>query len=378
MQLKTKPLGKLIIMTDERNRSGQVSRLLGINISKNFMPSVANVSGTDLTKYKIIKKDHFACNIMHVGRDERLPIALYTDTNASIVSPAYKTFKVRNKEELLPEYLMIFFQRGEFDRFTWYLCDSSIRGGLEWERFCEIKIPIPSIEEQKRYVSLYKGLIANQQCYESSLNDLKFICDTFLENQIKKGKKVRLGKYISQTEERNTNSSNRNLLGISVNKVFIPSRANRYDLNVSNCKLIKDGQFGYVTVTSRNGEKISIALHKGDDGIISSTYVAFEIIDKSVLLPEYLYLWFSRPEFDRYARYHSWGSARETFDWSDMCDVKLPIPSIEEQKSIVAIHHVLETRKSINERLKEMIRPLCPVLMQGVIKDLKFQEDQII
>lgn len=378
MQLKTKPLGKLIIMTDERNCSGKVSRLLGINISKNFMPSVANVSSTDLTKYKIIKKDHFACNIMHVGRDERLPIALYTDTNASIVSPAYKTFKVRNKEELLPEYLMIFFQRSEFDRFTWYLCDSSIRGGLEWERFCEIKIPIPSLEEQKRYVSLYKGLIVNQQCYESSLNDLKFICDTFLENQIKKGKKVRLGKYISQTEERNTNSSNRNLLGISVNKVFIPSRANRDDLNVSNCKLIKDGQFGYVTVTSRNGEKISIALHKGDDGIISSTYVAFEIIDKSVLLPEYLYLWFSRPEFDRYTRYHSWGSARETFDWSDMCDVELPIPSIEEQKSIVAIHHVLETRKSINERLKEMIRPLCPVLIQSVIRGLKFQEDQII
>ena len=225
-------------------------------------------------------------------------------------------------------------------------------------------------------MALYKGLITNQQCYETSLDDLRLICDTFLEDQIKKGKKVRLGPYIRQTEERNVDSANHNLLGISVNKVFIPSRANREDLNVSNCKLIKDGQFGYVTVTSRNGGKISIALHTGDDGIISSTYVAFEVIDKNVLLPEYLYLWFSRPEFDRYARYHSWGSARETFDWSDMCDVELPIPSIEEQKSIVAIHHVLETRKRINERLKETIRPLCPVLMQGVIKDLKTKEVQ--
>jgi len=374
MQSKTKPLGQLIITTDERNRSGDVSRLLGINISKNFMPSVANVSGTDLTKYKIIRKGHFACNIMHVGRDERLPIALYTEADASIVSPAYKTFEVRDKNEILPEYLMIFFQRGEFDRFTWYLCDSSIRGGLEWERFCEIKIPVPSINEQKKYVSLYKGLIANQQCYENSLDDLRLICDTFLEDQIKKGNKVKLGKYIRQTEERNSDSSNRNLLGISVNKIFIPSRANREDLNVSNCKLIKDGQFGYVTVTSRNGQKISIALYKGDDGIISSTYVAFEVIDKSVLLPEYLYLWFSRPEFDRYARYHSWGSARETFDWSDMCNVELPIPSVDEQRSIVAIHHVLETRKRLNERLKETIRPLCPVLMQGVIKGLETEE----
>lgn len=361
-----RPLGELIRLTDDKNRDGSISNLLGINISKNFMPSVANVSGTDLSKYKVIRKNIFACNIMHVGRDERLPIALYNHSNPAIVSPAYKTFEVADVNEVLPEFLMIFFQRKEFDRLTWYFCDSSIRGGLEWDRFCEIELPIPSIEEQNKYVKIYNALINNQKCYEESLDNLRFICDSFIEDQISNGSKARLGKYIQQTEARNTDSSNRNVLGISVKKVFIPSRANRDDLNVSNYKVIKSDQFGYVSVTSRNGDKISIALLNGPEGVISSTYIAFEVIDKTKLLPEYLYLWFSRKEFDRYSRYHSWGSARETFDWEDMCNVELPIPSIEEQKSIVAIHHVLEERKNINDKLKAMIQPLCPALIQGV------------
>ncbi len=119
-----------------------------------------------------------------------------------------------------------------------------------------------------------------------------------------------------------------------------------------------------------------LGMNTGEPCIVSAIYTVFEVKENSVLIPEYLYLWFSRPEFDRYARYHLWGSARETFNWSDMCDVELPIPSIEEQKPIVAIHHVLETRKRINEHLKETIRPLSPVLMQGVIKDLKAKEAQ--
>ena len=370
-----RPLGELIRLTDERNSDGSTSNLLGINISKNFMPSVANVSGTDLSKYKVIRKNVFACNVMHVGRDERLPIALYNHEVPAIVSPAYKTFEVADVNEVLPDFLMIFFQRKEFDRLTWYFCDSSIRGGLEWDRFCEIELPIPPLVEQKKYVKIYNALINNQKCYEDSIDSLRFICDSFIEHQISKGKKERLGNYIQQTEARNSDSSNRNVLGISVKKLFIPSRANRADLNVSNYKLIKSGEFGYVSVTSRNGDKISIALLNGPDGVISSTYIAFGVIDKKKLLPEYLYLWFSRKEFDRYARYHSWGSARETFDWEDMCNVELPIPSIEEQTSIVAIHHALEARKNINEKLKAIIQPLCPALIQGASSILEKVRD---
>ena len=366
MKFSNKKLGKLIELTEEKNHNNAFQEVKGINIDKNFIKSVANLSKTDLSKYKVIRKGHFACNIMHVGRDERLPIALYEEDYPTLVSPAYKTFKVNDDEEVSEYYLMMVFSRKEFDRLTWFFCDSSIRGGLDWERFCDIEIPLPSYKEQLEIVSIYKGLLSNQKSYFESLDILKSLCNLLIYDQIKKGGKEKLGKYIREIQERNINSSNKNVLGISVSKKFISSRANREDLDVSKYKLLKKRQFGYVPVTSRNGNKISIAILNGSEGVISSTYIAFEVSDLQKLLPEYLYLWFSRSEFDRYARYHSWGSARETFNWSDMCEVELPLPSIKEQELIVSIHNVLEERKNINEKLKKYIKSICPVLCKRV------------
>jgi len=370
MKSNFKRIGDYIHLVDNRNKDLLITNLLGINITKNFMPSVANVSNTDLSNYKVIKKGQFATNIMHVGRDERLPISLYKDDEPAIVSPAYKTFEVIDENELLSEYLMMEFHRPEFDRLTWYYCDSSVRGGLDWERFCDIELPIPDdIEIQKKYVALYNGLMNNQKTYENSLEDLQLICDTYIENLIKTEEPKTLGKYIQQSDERNTDLGIDNLLGISVNKIFIPTRSNKESLNLTNYKVVRPRQFGYVTVTSRNGNKISIAILDSEPGLVSSTYVVFEVKDYNELLPEYLYLFFQRSEFDRYARFNSWGSARETFDWEEMCRVKLPIPKPEIQEAIVTIYHTLETRKRINVQLKEIIKPLCPVLMRGVVEE---------
>ena len=311
---------------------------------------------------------------MHVNRDEVLPIALYTDDESALVSPAYKTFEVINENKLLPEYLMIEFQRPEFDRKAWTYCDSSVRGGLDWDRLCEIEIPIPHIDEQRKYVNLYKGLLNNQKTYENSLEDLQLICDTYIEDLNKTHKLKPLGNYIEQSDEKNSNLETDNLLGISVNKIFIPSKANKKGLDLSSYKIVRERQFGYVSVTSRNGEKISIALLDREVGIISRTYIVFRVIDHSVLLPEYLYLFFKRSEFDRYARFYSWGSARETFDWDEMCRVQLPIPDIKVQEAIVTIYQTLETRKRINEQLKESIKPLCPILMRGVTETMQLEQ----
>lgn len=249
----------------------------------------------------------------------------------------------------------------------------AVRASLDWERFCDIKIPIPHIDEQRKYVALYNALLSNQKVYENSLEDLQLICDTYIEDLIKKENPETLGDYIQQSEERNIDLEIDNLLGISVNKIFIPSRSKKESLNLSKYKVVRPRQFGYVSVTSRNGEKISIAILDGEAGLVSSTYIVFEVKDIKKLLPEYLYLYFQRPQFDRYARFNSWGSARETFDWSDMCSVKLPIPSIEVQKAIVTMYHTLETRKRINEQLNESIKPLCSVLMRGVVEKIKVE-----
>jgi type I restriction enzyme S subunit len=367
-----KRIGDYIQLVSNRNSDWAITNLLGVNIYKTFMPSVANTSGVDLSKYKIIKRGQFATNIMHVNRDEILPVGLYQSDETAIVSPAYMTFEVKDENELLPEFLMMEFQRPEFDRRAWTYCDSSVRGGLEWDRFCDIQIPIPHIDEQKKFVSLFNGLLANQKTYQNSLDDLQLICDTYIENLIKTEPKKILGEYIEQSDERNNDLQIDNLIGISVTKVFMETKSNKEQLDLSNYKVVRPREFGYISVTSRNGGKISIAILDGEAGLVSSTYTIFRVKNVSELLPEFLFLYFKRTEFDRYARFHSWGSARETFDWADMCNVKLPIPDIKIQEAIVTIYHTLETRKRINEQLKNTIKPLCPVLMKGVLENMKF------
>ena len=143
------------------------------------------------------------------------------------------------------------------------------------------------------------------------------------------------------------------LLGVSITKQFIPSIANIVGTDLSNYKIVRTGQFAYGPVTSRNGEKISVALLEEDDCIISSSYSVFEVIDKNELNPEYLMLWFSRPEFDRYARYRSHGSVREIFDWDEMCQVELPVPDIDKQNKIVDAYRVITDRIALKQKIND-------------------------
>lgn len=171
-----------------------------------------------------------------------------------------------------------------------------------------------------------------------------------------------LGNYIRLVDERNKDLSVTNLLGVSIGKKFIPSIANIVGTDLSSYKIVKTGQFAYGPVTSRNGEKISIAYLDGDDCIISSSYTVFEVSNKEELDPEYLMLWFSRPEFDRYARYKSHGSVREIFDWNELCMVELPVPDIKEQKNIVKAYKTITDRialrKQINDNLEATARTI--------------------
>ena len=158
MKSNYEPLGKHIQLVDYRNSEEVTSTVLGISIDKEFMPSVANVIGTDLSRYKLISKGLFACNPMHVGRDERLPIALYEKDNAAIVSPAYFMFEIIDRDVLNEEYLMMWFRRPEFDRECWFMTDGSVRGGITWDDLCRIKLPVPSYARQCEIVESYRAI----------------------------------------------------------------------------------------------------------------------------------------------------------------------------------------------------------------------------
>lgn len=364
-----KRIGDYIRQVDKRNSDISITLLRGVSTTKKLIESVANMSGVTLHSYKIVEKGQFVYVSDTSRRGDKIAIAL-NDEAPCIVSSIYTVFEVIDKTKLIPEFLFLWFSRAEFDRFARFNSWGSARETFDWADMCEVKIPIPSISEQHKYLELYNGLISNQKAYECSLADLQLICDTYIENLIKNEPKKVLGDYIEQADERNRNLQITFLQGVSTSKVLIKTKANTSGVDFSTYKVVRQGEFVYVADTSRRADKIALAMNNSEACIVSAIYTAFRVTRPNELMPEYLYLWFARPEFDRYARFHSWGSARETFDWTDMCNVKLPIPDIKVQEAIVTIYHTLETRKRINEQLKNTIKPLCPILMKGVINDL--------
>ena len=180
----------------------------------------------------------------------------------------------------------------------------------------------------------------------------------------------RLGDYIRPVDVRNRDLKVTRLLGVSITKEFMPSIANIVGTDLSAYKVVTKGQFAYGPVTSRNGDKISVALLDGyDDAIISQAYTVFEVVDTNALDPEYLMMWFRRPEFDRYARFHSHGSAREVFDWDEMCEVQVPVPDIKEQCNIVAEYKTLQTRIDTNKKLIATLEQAAQTLYRHTFVD---------
>ena len=180
----------------------------------------------------------------------------------------------------------------------------------------------------------------------------------------------RLGDYIREVNVRNRDEKVTNLQGVSISKMFIPSIANTIGTDMSTYKIVKPGQFAYGPVTSRNGDKVSIALYEdSEDAIISQAYTVFDVIDKNEVSNKYLMMWFQRPEFDRYARFHSHGSAREIFDWDELCNVMLPLPSIERQREIVSEYETLSRRISLNEQMIQQLEATAQTLYRKMFVD---------
>lgn len=367
MALKKVKLGDLINVVDERNNIGSRD-FYGININKEFMPTVADTTGLDETKYKVVRKNRFVYSGMQTGRDECIRISMYLQDKPIIVSPAYITFEVTAQDMVLPEYFFMLFLSKEKDRLGWFYSDSSIRSNLDWDRFCEIELSLPPIDVQKKYVDIYLAMLANQRAYEQGLDDLKLVCDAYIEDLRRKMPSEEIGPYIQQVSEKNVLGTVADNKAVSVEKVFVSSHAELEGVNIKNYLIVKNMEFAYNTVTTRNADKISIAINHESTCLVSPIYTVFKT-NSEKLLPEYLMLWFKRSEFDRYARYNSWGSAREMFTFYDMTKVKIPVPNIVVQRSIAEMYSVFMNRREINEKLKAQIKNICPILIKGAIDE---------
>lgn len=365
MGLTKYKLGELIETIDERNAYG-IRDFYGININKEFMPTVANTDGLDESKYKVVRKNRFVYSGMQTGRDECIRISMYTGDDPIIVSPAYTTFEVTATSIIIPEYFFMFFLSHERDRLGWFYSDSSIRSNLDWDRFCDIDINLPSINLQQKYVNIYKAMLTNQQAYETGLEDLKLVCDAYIEDLKRSLPLKKIGNYIIQSDSRNDQGLNVDYVrGLAVSKEMITTKADMNGVSLNNYKIVPPGYIAYVPDTSRRGDKMSLGFNDTEETFLVSSISTVFSTDRSHLVPEYLMLFFCRDEFDRYARFHSWGSARETFDWEEMCDVMIPIPDIKTQEAISNIYKIYKERQKINEKLKVRMKNLCPILIKG-------------
>ena len=358
-------LGDYIEEVDERNSKGIDYPFCGINKDKNFMPTVADTNNIDNTKYKLVTQGTFVFSGMQTGRDVCIRIALQSEDKVILISPAYTTFRVKRKHELTPLYLYMQFIRFEMDRYGWFLSDGSIRSNLDWDRFCDIRIPLPSMEVQRELVATYEGLKRLAEDNEALIAPLTEACQAFIVDCKRQYPSVPLGDYIEEVDERNTDLSISLSQGIANTKVF--QEPKQVSSNSKSDKIVRTGQFAYNRATTRNGEKISIAYRTGADCTVSSAYCIFKVTKEDLLNPYFLWMFFSRSEFDRYARYLSKGSAHEFFEWEEMCRVQIPLPPLEVQQSIVNLYHCIEEAKSIAREARERLTTLCPALIQKAI-----------
>lgn len=369
MKLTKYKLRSLLETVDERNNLG-IREFYGVNIDKEFMPTAANTIGLDESKYKLMRRNRFVYSGMQTGRDECIRISMYNHDAPILVSPAYTTFEVKSKDLLIPEYLFMYFLSKEKDRYGAFCSDGSIRSNLDWDTFCDIEIMLPPISIQQKYVDIYNALLKNQQCYESGLNDLKLTCDAYIENLRHSMVSEEIGNYIVRKNDKNIDNKIKNVLGLSTSKEFrVPqSRVNKK--NLGGYKIVKPFEFAFVPTTD-TWKVLAFAINIYNEPIVvSPIYEVFSVCAEK-LLPEYLALWLRREEFDRYARFHSWGSARENFSWDAMREVRIPIPDIDVQKSIVDIYKAFNSRKEINEKLKAQLKSICPILIKGSIEEAK-------
>lgn len=371
MGLTKYKLGELITQSTANNRNLQygIEKIVGVSSEGIFTAPKGEPIDVDLRPYKIVDNGAFVYTPTRVN----IGSLAYRTQGLCIVSHLYVVFYLSEKGKKLldPIWLYIYLRRKEFGREIDFRLFGSARPEFSYRDMADTDISLPDIEVQRRFVSVFLSLRNNLAIYQSKTEELKLVCDGYLDQMKTKSDILELRAFIEQCDERNINGVYclDDLRGVSIEKRFIESKADMMGVSLLPYAIVRPEYFVFVPVTSRNGEKITLAMNDSNETyIVSSAYTVFRVKDKQKLLPDYLFMIFNRPEFDRYARFNSWGSAREVFTMDDMNDVEIPIPDISVQQEIVNIHKCYIERQRIASRLKEQLNNLCPILIKGSLE----------
>ncbi|EKB50099.1 restriction endonuclease subunit S [Cecembia lonarensis] len=368
MKSNYKRLGDFITPVKVRNSELKATELLGININKYFMPSVANIVGTDLSKYKVVQQNQFACNRMHVGRDYRIPVALSQSAEPFMVSPAYDVFEIENPTQLIPEYLMMWFSRAEFDRNAWFYTDADVRGGLAWQAFEDMQLPIPHIDKQreivKEYNTIQNRIALNQQLIQKLEETAQAIYrEWFVEGIDNNSEKIKLNELV-QTQYGYTETASAEIIGPKFLRITDIAQNQINWSNVPYCK-ISDSDFEKYRlrsgdiVVARTGATAGYGkrLHKNFPDCVFASFLV-RLIPKEIKWNLYLGLTVDTQIYRDFILSNAEGSAQPQANATLLTSFEIDKPDeskiLEFNRIVEPIFDLIENYQLENQKLTEL------------------------
>lgn len=371
MALSKHKLGEFIELLDNRNVNLVYGPddVRGVNNLKQLMPTKADISGRDLTKFQIVYPGDFVFNHRTSRNGSKFSIA-YNDLGFPVIcTEDYVVFRIKSayQRTLHARWLYMFFNRPEFDRYVITNSWGSSTEFYNWEDICEVELALPTFEIQGKYVDIYNAMLDNQRVYESGLEDMKLVCDAVLDVHKSAAPRMPMSALVEEVDCRNSDLLYTEAQGINIGKRFMPSAVSSDDLR--RYKVVDGGQFAYSSMQTGRDKCIRIALHRDEKPIIvSPAYFVLRVKNPQVLA-EYIMLWFSRNESDRLGWFMSDASVRANLDPYRFYEINIPVPGLPEQQTVVQLYNALTARRNINEELKAQIKELCPILIKGSLEE---------
>ena len=366
-------LGDYISRSTKNNHNLQygMNLIAGVTSEGVFATPKGDPIEVDLKPYKVVNNGAFVYNPTRIDLGS---IAYRTD-GLCIVSHLYIIFYLNEKGKKIidPIWLYIYLRRDEFRREVRFRNFGSQRPEFSFIDMSDIEIPLPDLPTQQKYVDIYKAMVANHQRYERGLEDLKLVCDGYIEDLRRKMPCEKIGPYIKEIDERNKDNKITLLQGFCMSGDFIEPR--RVSIDIPSLKILRKGNLIYNRAVECVSDRFIVAQRNQETCAVSNSYIVFTSIDENRLNNKYLLLWLKRKEFARYSKFKSHGTAHENFEYCDLEEVKIPIPDISIQNSIVEIYDVFYARKSINSMLKDQIKNICPILIKGSLEEGKKKGD---
>ena len=371
MALTKYKLGDLIQESFRKNENlfFGISYVRGISNSKQITETKASVDSTVIRKFYVVKPGEFIYNPRTTRIGDKVGLVYNNGNIPLLFSFNNIAFYIREtaKNIIIPEYLYMFFNRSEFDRYAMINGWGSATELFSFSEMCNLTINLPPYPVQQKYVDIYNAMLANQQSYEHGLDDLKLTCDAYIEKCKTSSDYFSLSELIEEFDERNTNLICNAAFGVNKEKQFMPTVASGDDL--SKYKVVRKGQFACNLMHVGRDITIPVAFNNSTDFlVVSPAYLTFQT-KSNLILPEYLLMWLSRDEIGRYAWYLCDASIRGSMEKKRFLEIAIPVPPIKEQQALVELFSALSIRKELLNKLRLQVKSLCPILIKGSIEE---------